>query len=213
MSINITPVDEFTATITVAEDGDAVNGTEKALTAQALANRSEFLFNRMPQGSVQTAYPVSMSSIALQFSDNVDSWELSSPNAWLQKSLTSTKIVTADITHLLPVGGTLDSVRARVDGIASHAAGFPGALDPQLPFIQVTSVVRTTQALSTFGKVIDPSTSNAEYEQLHVIESPGLAVTIDPLSSYFIEFRGETGGGWGEIDSCALVALELGWTP
>lgn len=213
MPANITPVDTFTAPVVVATDADAANGTEKLLTAQALVNRSEFLFNRVPQGSVQTAYPVNMSAIAFQFSDNVVSWELSSPSGWLQKNLTSNRIVTVDITHLLPAGGTLDSVRARLDGIVSHGAGFPGALDAQLPFIQVVSVVRTTGGASTFGKIVDPSTSNAAYEQTHVIESPGLAETVDPLKSYYIEFRGELGTGWGEINSCLLFALEIGWTP
>ncbi len=215
MASNITPLDQFTSPVIVPDDGDAVNGTETLLTAQALADRSQFLFNRMPQGVAQTAYPVSMSAISIKGgSFNNLSW-LPGTAGWLQESLTSTFRPIADITQLLPVGGTLDTIRAHVLGAADSAphGAFPGALDAQLPFIQLVSLVRSTQVEATAGTVIDPSTSNAEYEVIHTIESTGLAVTVDPLKNYFIEFRGETGAGWGIVDSCAIVAFEIGWTP
>jgi len=156
-----------------------------------------------------------MTSVTVQgASGNNVSWLMINSGIWLQEDLTSTYLPTVDITGILPAGGTLNTIRAYVQGeVNSGAHGtFPGALDAQLPFIQLEEFTRSTASSSITGKVIDPSTSNAEYTTLHTIESTGLGISISSLDSYFIEFRGETGGGWGIVDSCGLIALELGWT-
>lgn len=61
MPQNITDVDEFTATLTEAADGDDVSGAVRLTHMQKVANRSRFLYNR----SLQIAqYTVSASGIA-----------------------------------------------------------------------------------------------------------------------------------------------------
>ncbi len=218
MASNITPLDEFTSPVVVPDDGDAVNGTETLLTAQALADRTQFVFNRVPQAQTVTDFLVPLSSgmntsiTAVSPFDKpvwVYGMNTASPIGWLQNDIsgTSQPQIGFDVGQFIPpAGSTLDSVTFHVE-----ADGHGGSLPANLP--ELTLSRHGTDGVRTeIDAQIDTSASIGAYEANHTIALTSLSHTILANTQYRVELRGESGAN--SVTLVLLVtALELGWTP
>ncbi len=216
MAANITPVDVFTTTITVPTDGDAVNGTEVALTTQALANRTENNNSRLNDipfvNSATVILDNSAASCKTDFSTGASEMFIGNlAGGWLTtggQSPTVTYVVMSFTSHI-PVGATLDSATVHVWGGTVHfPATLPVVTVTRLPII----VGETVPSVSvTLGTQTDGSTNGTEYRETHAITVSGMAHTVLADNSYLITL--ETEGGASSTDNDAVYyGFKVSWT-
>lgn len=221
MASNITPVDVFTTVITVPDAGDAGTALSVETPIQANANRSENNNSRLndndtlladaekfPRLNTVTAYMLPMTSAAPVDTGGTVEWEFNSNNAsWVAATATGSELF-MDITHLLPpVGATLDTLTAYVNGGTGH-----GALPANMPIIGFARIAKASGSPTVIATQVDTSADFTAYELDHTIALTGAAHTTLADNRYVVIVTGE-GGANAIADQLKLFALEIGWTP
>lgn len=206
MAANITPVDVFTTTITVPTDGDAVNGTEVALTTQALANRGEnnnSRLNSIPFATGGTVLlDVSSASCKTDFSTGASEMFIGSlGSGWLTttgQSPTVTYLVIS-LTEQLPVGATLVSASVMIWGGSVHLPATLPVVTVNRQLVAVGETVPT--AAVVLGTQTDTSGNGTDYRETHEVEVSGISHTVLADNAYWMVL--ETEGGASSTDNDA----------
>ncbi len=221
MATNITPVDVFTTTITIPTDGDAVNGTEVALTTQALANRTENNNTRLTANDALIAGNTTRLDAVPRLNDGTflvplfsgmernlasDGWLAGTPGIRNQADGAG---MSWDITPMLPaVGSTIDSIVVTVGPAAFPNVSYPSG---DLPFAQLMRVPHATpDAPVSLDSTDDPSSNQAEMDVQHtIVLSPAETILVDTNYELRIFGGGDTNyvaGGFG------VAHIKVTWT-
>ena len=159
MPSNITDSDTFTATVTGIADGEPLSKAYLTdLAPQALANRTRYLYNRLPAGAGgEIAVPI----IGIDASDATFAFSGGSPR-WA--SNTNTPIY--HIPVALVFGAKLVSIKATIRG-----SGSLGSLPSQMPFIALYRRDRNSPVGGVLvGDATDASASLGAYQAAHDVE-------------------------------------------
>ncbi len=204
MTVPITPVDNFDTSINIPAPGEAVTSAAIALGVQSNADRSEFIFNRVPACSDQTSVTV---PITLGIGDTVN-WEFDGDFAAWAQTTTGIGYLRFDVTNILPRGAFWRSAKMFVAPVGGHGAF--NASD--LPVIAAHKSTHTDY-VSAPGVIIatpDPSANNAEYELDHTVETAPFSEQVLVGVSYQVAIVGEL-PSWG-VPFSKITAIEIGWT-
>lgn len=206
MPANITPVDAFTTTITIPTDGDSANGTEVALTTQALANRSEnnnSRLNDIPQVNTVTNYLVPI--LGFKSLGTTNSWVVSPSTGNIQDTTANARVAIWDV-QTPAAGSTIDSFTIYINN-APGRAGLPGTM----PTATLQRINKVTGVPVSVSSQADTSGGLGAYESDHTIADTGIAHTVLANEQYQILMFSEDGAN-ALPNLLDVVAVEIGWT-
>jgi hypothetical protein len=191
MPQNVVDADTWTVTVETAADGDAVNGASRLLTAQDLADRSRYLYNRTIGPSGVGIWHVPLGDDLVNTAARWAFSQTSTIMGWEQTSVASAGRLRWPI--VLPLTGRITQVEARVDGNLGSGGGTHAGLPGTMPRLGLDRQDHFGGTSAQVGVVSDPSASVAAYEVLHSITLSGLSEDIDEHKTWYVYVDGETG--------------------
>ncbi|MGB0963973.1 MAG: hypothetical protein ACPGVY_14905 [Mycobacterium sp.] len=183
MATNLTESDTFDASVPIPDNGDAVAEGGLQNMAQALANRTQYLKDRIRGDTVSVPFSVSISIVGFTMVNA----------SILQNSATNPSIA---FFLDLPEKGTLTALTALVAGDVSGGSAHSGGL-PGLPGMIVSHMdAASTPVPTALSHVQDSSASAAAYDAAHTIAKTGLSIALSPTTKFTAVIDGETGGNY-----------------
>lgn len=179
--------DAFPANVPVIDDGDTCSNSEHGATAQALADRTKYLANRIAGAvaAVKIYYPASHAEVG----SNAD-WDWGFSNSRIAAIGNTTAPQVLRIPLHLPPAGKITAIGALVNGGTGHA-GLPAGM-PAITLFKDPFSTSTTPSLVTGATAIDASASLVAYEAQHLIEVTGLTYAIEAGMTYEMRVNGES---------------------
>lgn len=181
MAHGLTESDTFDATVTVPDDGDTSNVNSVNTAFQALANRTNYLRNRLFGGGSPVNVP-------LAFIENASSRFIFRQGKWSQGDVTDG----GGLWLPLPfTGGSCTGVIVSVNG-DWLSAGTHAGLPATMPAVELFKSDGTASALPTsLGSQSDTSGSVGAYEATHDIELTISAESITDDVALWVKVTGE----------------------
>lgn len=191
MPQNVVDADTWTVTVETAADGDAVNGASRLLTAQDLADRTRYTYNRTIGPSGVGIWHVPLGEPIINTNSRWTFSETALIMGWEQTSV-------VDAGHLrwpipTPLTGRITQIEARVDGNLGSGGGAHAWPIGTLPRLGLNRQDHFGSTSAQVGVAVDGSGSAAAYEVLHSITLSGLTEDIDEHKTWYVFFEGETG--------------------
>lgn len=194
MTVPITPVNAFGASLVIPADGEPANSASILQYVQEIANRIEYVRQRVP-GATQIGSPINLRVPLQGFAITPANWANANAPFYNVTVNTSTELW-LPLPALAP-GVQIRSYQVTINPIGGHA-GMP-ATKPQVRLFRQPN---NTLIGTTVSSTVDPSAILGTYETYHDIAGTGLTEVIATGFQYYLVFRNEFGAN-------ALAGLSL----
>ena len=201
MASNLTEVAQFTANVPVPDDGDAVAETGLQNMAQALADRGQYLKNRVPDTSIIVPYHV------YQDGTSGSGWIVDLTN---RNWVCNTGGSYLDVDAFLPNKGTLTGVTVYVAGDSTGGTAYvtQGTGVPTAAAVNVYSRdMSAATAWTDHGSATDTVATEAAMDAAHAITKSGLSVALSTTKAFRVRLQGPAGGGVFIADKFGLLGI------
>jgi hypothetical protein len=211
MPTNIVDLNAYTSPVVVPNNGELITGGDRLLTAQALANRTEYLRQTGWGSRTATFRSVPLSRFVPNQFVVPQQYQYSSVSppgigTWNQLTVSSAAPLLMDLD--LPPGVTLTRVILTVDGDAA-GSGPHGALPATMPDLSLLITNPNTAAVFTTDTQIDTSPDVATYDGGHFIDLVVSRVVTEDRR-FQVRFRGETGAN--SQAGLTIFGLQISWS-
>jgi len=183
-----TPSDTWHSTILLAEDSDSRNRTVENTPLEALADNVTHVHTGIAAVQSLLANATHIHHAAVPCPIDTAVWQQTDPGpVFTDAGATGDKIA---FPMTLPIGATLNHVRAYIKGSAGHAA-----LPAVMPKLQAFKLAVETGVITQLGSdLYDPATPKEAYEVAHnfgIVAAFAEVVAVNYV--YYIVITGESG--------------------
>jgi hypothetical protein len=211
MPTNISEITEYTTPVVVPNDGELITGADRLLTAQALANRAQYLRQTGWGSRAATFRSVPLSNFVPNQFVVPQQYQYSSVSppgigTWTQLVVSAAVPLLLDLD--LPPGVTLTRVTLTVDGDAG-GVGVHGALPATMPDLSLIITNPNSAGVFTTDTVVDASPDVATYDGPHFIDLVVSRFAVEDRR-HQVRFRGETGAN--SQAGLTVFGLQISWT-
>lgn len=212
MPQNITDVNTYTAPIVVPADGDVEAAAGILASFQGLANRTEFLRNRVRAAYV-TGQEYEVPLVGATFSSNF----ISNASGVYQQSVVTSAGSLKFRLDPPQAGAHITGIRARVLPAVTGRAAPPATLPALTLYSTAIALAGTSIPVGTVVATVSGTYANtAAYEQIWDISTvtagalPATIASGTPAVAYRLEFTGET--GTNSVVNLNLIGLYVTWS-
>lgn len=187
MTVPITPVNAFGASLVIPADGEPANSASILQYVQELANRVEYVRQRVP-GATPIGAPINLRVPLLGLPVTPANWSwFASGGPFYQTTVNTPQEIYLPLPSLVP-GVQIRGYQVTINPAGAHA-GMPGAK----PQVRLFRQPNNTLIGNTVSTTVDPSAILGTYETYHDIAGTGLTEVVASGFQYYLIFRNEFG--------------------